>query len=33
MYICICHGVTDSKIEQAIDAGSSSMRDLSKQLD
>jgi len=32
MYICICHGVTDSKIEQAIEAGSASMRDLSKEL-
>ena len=32
MYICICHGVTDSKIEQAIESGLTSMRELSKEL-
>ncbi|MCF2856122.1 (2Fe-2S)-binding protein [Pseudoalteromonas sp. SMS1] len=32
MYICICHGVTDNKIAQAIDDGARSMRDLSKEL-
>ncbi len=32
VYICICHGVTDKKIEQAIEQGATSMRDLSKEL-
>ncbi|TMP85907.1 bacterioferritin [Pseudoalteromonas ruthenica] len=32
MYICLCHGVSDKKIEQAIDDGARSMRDLSKEL-
>ncbi|WP_462163160.1 (2Fe-2S)-binding protein [Pseudoalteromonas xiamenensis] len=32
MYICICHGVTDKKIAQAIDNGAMTMRDLAKEL-
>ncbi|MEM0514906.1 (2Fe-2S)-binding protein [Pseudoalteromonas sp. YIC-827] len=32
MYICLCHGVSDKKIEQAIDDGARSMRDLSSEL-
>ncbi|MBS3797824.1 MULTISPECIES: (2Fe-2S)-binding protein [unclassified Pseudoalteromonas] len=32
MYICLCHGVSDKKIEQAIDQGARSMRDLSSEL-
>lgn len=32
MYICICHGVTDQKIEQAIDNGSLTMKQLSAEL-
>ena len=32
MYICLCHGVTDKKIEQTIDDGAMTMRALSKEL-
>ena len=32
MYVCICHGVTDSQIENAIDDGHETMRDLSAEL-
>lgn len=32
MYICLCHGVTDKKIEQTIDEGATTMRELSKEL-
>ncbi|MFC3034751.1 (2Fe-2S)-binding protein [Pseudoalteromonas fenneropenaei] len=32
MYICICHGVTDKKIIQTINAGATTMRDLSQEL-
>jgi bacterioferritin-associated ferredoxin len=32
MYICICHGVTDTQIEAAIDNGSTSMKQLSSEL-
>tara|TARA_B100000700_G_scaffold47674_1_gene50231 strand:- start:7091 stop:7285 length:195 start_codon:yes stop_codon:yes gene_type:complete len=32
VYICLCHGVSDKKIEQAIDDGARSMRDLTKEL-
>ena len=32
MYVCICHGVTDSAIENAIDDGALTMRSLSKEL-
>ena len=32
MYICLCHGVTDKKIEQTIDDGAMTMRELSKEL-
>jgi bacterioferritin-associated ferredoxin len=32
MYICICHGVTDTQIEAAIDNGSTSMKQLSNEL-
>lgn len=29
MYICICHAVTDSAINQAVNDGATSFRDLS----
>ncbi len=32
MYVCICHGVTDTHIESAIDNGATTMRALSKEL-
>ncbi len=32
MYICICHGVTDTQIEAAIENGSTSMKQLSDEL-
>ncbi len=32
MYICICHGVTDTQIEAAIDNGSTSLQLLSSEL-
>jgi len=32
MFVCICHGVTDNKINKSIDAGSTTMRCLSSQL-
>lgn len=32
MYICICHGVSDKKIVEAIQDGATTMRDLSQQL-
>ncbi|QBG35365.1 (2Fe-2S)-binding protein [Litorilituus sediminis] len=32
MYVCLCHGVTDSEIESAIDAGAHSMKKLSQEL-
>jgi bacterioferritin-associated ferredoxin len=32
MYICICHNVTDTQVETAIDNGSTSMKQLSDEL-
>lgn len=32
MYICLCHGVSDKKIAQAVEQGARSMRDLNKEL-
>jgi bacterioferritin-associated ferredoxin len=32
MYVCLCHGVTDSEIREAADSGVSSMRQLGKEL-
>ncbi len=32
MYICICHGVTDTQIESAIDSGATCMKSLSSEL-
>ena len=32
MYVCICHGVTDSQIEAAIDDGATTMRMISEEL-
>ena len=32
MYVCICHGVTDSQIEAAIDDGATPMRMISEEL-
>ena len=32
MYVCICHGVTDTQIEAAIDNGAETMKQLSKEL-
>ncbi|MBM7072482.1 (2Fe-2S)-binding protein [Shewanella sp. 202IG2-18] len=33
MYVCICHGIKEKDIQQAIDAGAESVRDLRKKLD
>lgn len=32
MYVCICHGVTDKKIEASIEEGATTMKQLSTQL-
>lgn len=32
MYICICHGVTDSQIKEAINDGAHTMKSLSSEL-
>lgn len=32
MYVCICHGVTDTQIEAAIDDGHRTMKQLTKEL-
>jgi len=32
MYICICHGVTDSQIESAVDDGATTMKQLTNEL-
>lgn len=32
MYICICHGVTDTKIKQAVDNGAMTMKQLTTEL-
>ncbi|NQY87339.1 MAG: (2Fe-2S)-binding protein [Colwellia sp.] len=32
MYVCICHGVTDTQIETAIDNGAHTMKQLSSEL-
>ncbi|MYM62498.1 (2Fe-2S)-binding protein [Pseudomaricurvus sp. HS19] len=32
MYICVCHGVTDLHIDQAVTEGASCMRDLRENL-
>lgn len=32
MYVCICHGVTDTQIEAAIDDGATTMKALSQEL-
>jgi len=32
MYVCICHGVTDSQIETAIDNGAHTIKQLSEEL-
>jgi len=32
MYICICHGVTDTQIEATIDKGSTTMKQLCSKL-
>jgi bacterioferritin-associated ferredoxin len=32
MYVCICHGVTDTQIESAIDNGAHTMKQLSNEL-
>lgn len=33
MYVCLCKGITDGQIRQAVDGGARSMRELRKQLD
>lgn len=33
MYICVCKGITDTHIKQAVDEGATSMSKLRKQLD
>ncbi len=32
MYVCLCHGVTDTQIENAIDDGATTMKLLSTEL-
>ena len=32
MYVCICNGVTDSQILQAVEEGATSIRELNKTL-
>ena len=32
MYICLCHGVTDTQIESAIDDGATTMKELTNEL-
>ncbi len=32
MYVCVCHGVTDRDIREAVENGVSSMRQLGKEL-
>ncbi|WP_271270603.1 bacterioferritin-associated ferredoxin [Aliamphritea hakodatensis] len=32
MYVCICHGITDKKIEASIEAGATTMKQLSTEL-
>ena len=32
MFVCICHGVTDTQIESAIDDGAETMKQLSEKL-
>jgi len=32
MYVCLCKGVTDSQIRQAVDAGATSLRQVRQQL-
>lgn len=32
MYVCLCHGVTDKEIREAAENGTSSMRQLGKEL-
>ncbi|HEX5314041.1 MAG TPA: (2Fe-2S)-binding protein [Gammaproteobacteria bacterium] len=33
MYVCICHGVTDRRIREAVDAGADSFETLQETLD
>ena len=32
MYVCICNGITERDVHQAIDGGASSVRDLNRAL-
>lgn len=32
MYVCLCNGITDRQIRQAVEDGASSMRELRQQL-
>lgn len=32
MYVCLCKGVTDSQIRQAVDSGATSLRQVRQQL-
>ena len=32
MYVCLCNGITDRQIRQAVEEGASSMRELRQQL-
>ncbi|MFT3907216.1 MAG: bacterioferritin-associated ferredoxin [Steroidobacteraceae bacterium] len=32
MYVCVCHGITDRQIHQAVDAGATSLRLVRKEL-
>lgn len=32
MYVCICHGITDRQVREAIDRGARKLRDLRQEL-
>lgn len=32
MYVCICHGITDRQVREAIDRGARKIRDLRQEL-
>ncbi|MBA1146805.1 bacterioferritin-associated ferredoxin [Ectothiorhodospiraceae bacterium WFHF3C12] len=32
MYVCVCHGITDRQVREAIDRGARKLRDLREEL-
>lgn len=32
MYVCLCHGITDQQIKEAVNEGANSVKDVSKSL-